>query len=204
MLEEQASPVPIAAGQTGGAVLSAEDHYYGKNAVKVSPGGQFRLDLGRSVPIRERPKWGEARFVRFAVRKQTGGRFALELATAQPRDPPARYDLGRGEPSYGAATRIWQDNLPKDWIVITRDLFADFGSFDARAIVVGSPDNGDAFLDHVYLARGQQDFDQIPAAPSAELVNEKARQQLAEPIIKRTSPRQCGSNSPTAGTRPAR
>jgi S1-C subfamily serine protease len=188
ILEEEATPAPIAAGQSGSAVLTSEDRYYGKHSVKVTPGGQFRIDLDRAIPIRERPKWGEARFLRFAVRKQTGGRFALELAGMQPRETPARYDLGRGEPSYGAATRIWQDNLPKDWIVITRDLFVDFGSLDLRAIIVGSPDNGEAFIDHVYLARGPQDFDLIPAAPSVELVNDKARQQLAEPIVKKTSP----------------
>jgi S1-C subfamily serine protease len=188
VLEEEAQPTPIAAGQSGSAVLTSEDRYYGKHSVKITPGGQFRIDLGRVVPIRERPKWGEARFLRFAVRKQTGGRFALELAGMQPRETPARYDLGRGEPSYGAATRIWQENLPKDWIVITRDLFVDFGSLDLRSIVVGSPDNGEAFIDHVYLARGPQDFDLIPAAPSVELINDKARQQLAEPIIKKASP----------------
>ena len=79
-------------------------------------------------------------------------------------------------------------DLPKDWFVVTRDLFADFGAFDVSSIVVGSPDNGEAFLDHVYLARGPQDFDQIPAAPSVELVNAKARHDLAEPLIKRTLP----------------
>ena len=72
--------------------------------------------------------------------------------------------------------------------MVTRDLFADFRALDVSSIVVGSPDNGEAFLDHVYLARGPQDFDQIPAAPSAELVNAKARQDLAEPLIKRTAP----------------
>jgi S1-C subfamily serine protease len=188
VFEEQASPAPIGPGQTGSAAVTTEDHYYGAKALKITPGGQFRIDLGRALAIRERPAWGEARFLRFAVRKQTGGRFSLELAGSVPRDPPARYDLGRGEPSYGSATRIWQDNLPKDWIVITRDLYADFGNLDLRSIVVGSPDNGDAFLDHVYLARGPQDFDQIPAAPAVELVNEKARHDLATPIIQRTTP----------------
>ncbi|HEX5106305.1 MAG TPA: S1C family serine protease, partial [Pirellulaceae bacterium] len=188
VLEEQALPVPIAANQAGGASLTSEDRYYGKNSLKVSPGGQFRLELARTIAIRERPKWGEARFIRFAVRKQSGGRFALELAGPQPRDPPARYDLGRGEPSYGSATRIWQDNLPKDWVAITRDLFADFGSLDVNAVVVGSPDNGDALVDHIYLARGPQDFDLIPAAPSVELVNDKARRELAAPLIEKNSP----------------
>lgn len=188
VLEEQATPAPIGPGQTGSARITSDDRYYGKNSLVVSPGGQFRIDLGRSMPIRERPRWGEARFIRFAVRKQTGGRVSLELAPLVPRDPPARYDLGRGEPAYGSATRIWQDNLPKDWLVITRDLFADFGNLDMRAIVVGSPDNGDALIDHVYLARTQQDFDLIPAAPSVELVNDKARRDLAEPIIKRVTP----------------
>lgn len=187
VFEEEAKPVAIAADQTGSAALTSDEHYYGQNAVRVSPGGQFRIDLGRVVPVRERPQWGEARFLRFAVRKQTDGRFALELAGPQPREKPARFDLGRGEPSYGEATRIWRDNLPKDWIVLTRDLYADFGAMDIDSLVIGSPDNGEAFLDHVYLARGPQDFDLIPAAPSVELVNAQARRQLVEPLIEKAS-----------------
>ena len=158
VFEEAASPVPIAAGQTGSATTTDSEHYYGKNALRITPGGQFRLDLPRPIAIRERPAWGEVRFLRFAVRKQSGGRFALGLASAQPRETPARYDLGRGEPSYGSATRVIPD-LPKDWFVVTRDLFADFGEFTLEGLAFSAVDGQAALFDHLYLGRSLADFE---------------------------------------------
>src|SRR4030095_14407593 len=161
VVEERAKLTPVEADQTGNAELIADDRHYGIRALRVMPSGRFRLDFPHPIAIRERPGWGEARFLRFAVKKQGGGRGAIEWEDPQPREQPARYDLGTGQPSYGAATRIWQDNLPKDWVVMTRDLFADFGSLDARALIVGAPDGESALIDHVYLARNPSDFDLI-------------------------------------------
>lgn len=188
VVEEQAKLTPIEAGQTGTAEIIADDRHYGIRALRVTSSGQFRLELSQPILIRERPLWGEARFIRFAVKKQGGGRASLEIEDGQGREQPARYDLGPGLPSYGSATRIWQDNLPKDWVVLTRDLFADFGNLDAKALIVGAPDGEAMFLDHVYLARNPSDFDLIPAAPSPALVNEKARQDLVRPIAERAPP----------------
>ena len=119
----------------------------------MEPAGRWRIEFTSSIRVREKPAWGEARFMRFAIRKQGGGRVAIELDDRQPRDRPARYDLGRGQPSFGSAVRVWDDALPNDWVVITRDLFADFGNVDARALIVGCEDGEAASIDHVYLAR---------------------------------------------------
>ena len=188
VFEERAELAAVDPTQPGTALVSGSDRHYGQHSIQVTPAGRFQLALPVRVRIRERPGWGEARFIRFAVKKQGGGRVAVELEDAQPRDVAARYDLGPGKPSYGSAVRIWQDNLPKDWVVMTRDLFADFGSLDAQALVVGAPDGEAAFIDHVYLARNQADFELIPAAPAAALVNEKARHELLQPLIARATP----------------
>ena len=188
VFEEQGTLTAVEADQSGMAGVETSERHYGARSIRVTPAGRFRLELPASVPIRERPGWGEARFLRFAVKKQGGGRVAVELEDNQLRETSVRYDLGPGQPSYGGATRIWQDNLPKDWVVLTRDLFADFGQLDVRALIVGAPDGEAAFIDHVYLARNPSDFDLIPAAPSAELVNEKARQALLQPLIARAAP----------------
>ncbi len=188
VFEELGTLTAVEADASGSAGIDASERHYGGRSIRVTPAGRFRLELPAGVPIRERPLWGEARFIRFAVKKQGGGRVAVELEDAQFREAAARYDLGPGKPAYDAATRIWQDNLPKDWVVMTRDLFADFGPLDVRALVVGAPDGEAAFIDHVYLARNPADFDLIPAAPSAELVNEKARQELLRPLIERARP----------------
>src|SRR4029079_7231835 len=108
------------------------------------------------------PKWGEARFVRLAVRKAGGGRVAVELEGSKPRDEPARYDLGAGPPSYGKAIRIRQEPLSNEWIVVTRDLYADFGEMDVKSLVVGCEDGEAALIDHVYLGRTRADFDLAP------------------------------------------
>lgn len=188
VFEEQATLTAVEPGRSGTAAVTDADRHYGRQSIHITPDNRFRLPLGTEVRIRERPSWGEARFIRFAVKKQGGGRFAVELEDAQPRDATARYDLGPGQPSYGGAVRIWQDNLPKDWVVVTRDLFADFGNVNARALILGAPDGEAAFIDHVYLARNQADFELIPAAPAAALINEKARQELFQPLVARATP----------------
>jgi S1-C subfamily serine protease len=186
--EEQAAPKAADANATGSAAVTAEDRHYGVQSLRLTPGGEFRLALADVVRIRERPAWGEYRFIRFAVRKQGGGRASVGLDSVNFRTQPARYDLGRGEPSYGAATRVWPNDLPPEWIVITRDLYADFGNLDVIGLLVGCPDGELARLDHIYLARGPHDLDRIAAAPSPAATNEKARYELARPVIERARP----------------
>ena len=188
VFEEQGTLAALDPAAGGSAAVTADDRYHGSRAIRLSPGGQFRLPLGETIRIRERPAWGEYRFVRFAVKKPGGGRVAIGFETAEFRETLARYDLGKGEKSFGAATRIWQDNPPKDWVVMTRDLFADFGPLDLRAILLGCIDGQPALVDHLYLARGHRDFDSIPAAPSPEATNEKAREGLVQPLIQRARP----------------
>jgi len=113
---------------------------------------------------------------------------SLELETTPPRMEAARYDGGQGEKSYGSALRLWQDKLPDQWIVLTRDLFADFGSLDVTAISLGCPDGEAALFDHIYFARNPDDYNLIPSAPSPDITNQKAKQELAKQIVERTAP----------------
>jgi S1-C subfamily serine protease len=186
--EERGQLAAVDPAAAGSATLAADDRHYGVHSLRVTPGGEFRLPLAETIRIRERPAWGEYRFIRFAVRKQGGGRASLGLESAEFRVQMARYDAGRGEPSYGAATRAWPNDLPKEWVVITRDLYADFGNLDLKGLLLGCPDGESASFDHIYLARGHQDLDRIPQAPSAEATNEKARYELARPLIERARP----------------
>jgi S1-C subfamily serine protease len=187
-LEERAELTAVDPAAGGSATIVTDDRHSGVNSVRVSAGGEFRLPLDEAVRIRERPAWGEYRFVRFAVRKAGGGRASLGFVVAEAHAQTPRYDAGRGEASYGAATRAWPNELPKEWVVITRDLYADFGNFDATGLLLGCPNGEAASFDHVYLARGHHDFDRIPLAPSVEATNEKARYELARPLIERARP----------------
>jgi NPCBM/NEW2 domain len=161
LLEDDAIPTPIDAQQAGTATLVDSDGYPGQRSLKLTPAAQFRVELPAAIPVRATPKWGEARFIRLAVRKTGGGRVAVEFEDARPRDESARYDLGAGPPSYGKSVRIWQEPLPGEWVVVTRDLYADFGEIDVKSLVVGCPDGEAALIDHVYLARTRADFDLV-------------------------------------------
>jgi hypothetical protein len=168
LLEDAATPVAIRADRPGAAVMTADDHYFGAQALRLTPTGLFRLSLPNVARVRAQPSWNEFRFLRFAVRKKGGGRAAIELETAGKRDTPARYDLGRGEPSYGLSLRISPEPLADEWTVITRDLFADFGNLDVESLAVGCPDGEAALFDHVYLARSRADLDLIRPLPNPE------------------------------------
>lgn len=162
--------------------------YTGRRAAKINAGARFELRLPREAAIRERPALGEFRFVRFAYRKAGKGRVAIEWTRKDAASPPIRYDAGLGEPSYGSAARVWSLELPDQWIVSTRDLFADFGRTDLVGLTLSVPDGDYACFDHIYLARTEKDFDAIPTSPSPEDTNREARRQLAKGVLDRVVP----------------
>jgi hypothetical protein len=45
-----------------------------------------------------------------------------------------------------------------------------------------------ALFDHIYFARNPDDFNLIPSAPSPDITNQKAKQELAKQIVERTAP----------------
>lgn len=164
------------------------DTHSGESAIKVLPDKSVTISFPKKVAIREQPKWGEYRFVRFAFRKKGEGRVALEAMGNSQRLTAARMDAGKGEPSFGGAVRFWNDKLPDQWTVHSRDLFQDFGAMDLDAITLGCPDGEYVLFDHIYLARGWEDFNLIPGAPPAEQTNEKAREEIAKNMTERVSP----------------
>jgi hypothetical protein len=170
LLDDDAVLTAAEQGKSGAAVMTGDDHYSGARSLRLTPAGRFRLELPSATRIRAQPKWGEARFLRLAVRKQNSGSVALELEDAQPRDKPAIYEAGRIKPTSDATVAMWRDNLPSGWVVITRDLFADFGNIDLRALVMNCPDGEAILLDHIYLGRHPSDFEMIPVVRQAPRV----------------------------------
>ncbi len=196
LFDEEGNFAPVdRVPETGGtanvaaaATLVDDDRHHGRRALRVAPEGEVRSDLAEPIRIRERPAWGEYRFIRFAVRKLGRGQASLALETRDLREEPVRYDIGRGKPSFGGAKRIYNDQPPEHWIVMTRDLFADFGNVDVTGLRLGTLGGEGALFDHVYLARGHHDLDQIPAAPSAALTNAAAQIESMKPLIERALP----------------
>ena len=177
----------VALDEDGTATLALveEDTFVGSRAVKITPGGRFRLPVEPPIPIRERPTAGQYRYFRFVVRALGRGHVDLELEHAQSGEKPARYDAGTAE---GNATHAWHLDLPGEWVVTTRDLYADFGSLDLTGLTLSTADGEYALFDHIYLARSQADFGLLRWAPSPELTNQNARRVLAKDVLENGAP----------------
>lgn len=129
------------------------------------------------LKIRESPRLGEYRYVRFAWKVRGEGPVCCSIGRDGLWGPNVelregrkgaqhsfRYDAGKGEPSYGAALRV-DRQPPAEWAVVTRDLYADFGEFTLTGLAFSVPAGQEAWLDHVYFARTTGDFSRIEAKP---------------------------------------
>jgi len=188
VFEDDGLFVAAGAGAPRTAALVSDDRHAGLRAVRIAPGGSWRLDLGRFVPIRARPGEGQFRYIRFAFRKRGGGRVALTLEHASSTRRACRYEAGSGTPTGDGARSVWALALPAEWIVMDRDVFGDFGRLDLTGLSVSCTPDGPVVLDHVYLARTRGDFLRLPPAPSPEETNLKARLVLARPVLDRGLP----------------
>lgn len=158
---------------SGTSTFDVSEAYSGTASLRISGGEAGNPSLFPTpLAIREQPRLGEYRFLRFVWRKKQGQPVCLQVAsegrwgeenTRQERQT-YRYDAGTGERSHGGARRM-DDRLPADWIVVTRDLVGDWGEFNLTGLSFGSGDMEHAWLDHVYLARTWQDLDKIPKIP---------------------------------------
>jgi hypothetical protein len=152
--------------QGGGQVsLIENDKFAGKAAVQVTPDQRFNPALpGLGVKIRENPGPGEYRFLRYAWKKKGGESICLQInhdsAWGPQGDKPAkfRYHSGPGGECYSASLLVDQ-NLPGEWVVVTRDLFGDFGEFTFTGLALSAIDGEAALYDHIYLGRSMADFE---------------------------------------------
>jgi hypothetical protein len=154
--------------QGGGQVsLVEDDKHSGKAAVRVTPDQRYNENIpGLGVKIRQNPGPGEYRYLRFAWKKQGGASICLQLnhdGAWGPQDasrPNAkfRYHSGPGGECYSASLVV-ADPLPEDWVVVTRDLFEDFGEFTFNGLALSPVDGEYALFDHIYLGRSPADFE---------------------------------------------
>ena len=168
VFEDQPEFVASLTEGDGAATLIMEDKFSGAASAKVTPGQRFNGMLpGLAAKIRQNPGPGEYRYLQFAWKKQGGQRIGLQLGHDGKFGPedgkPAkfRYDAGPGPgESFGGALRI-DGNLPGGFVLVTRDLFADFGEFTFTGLAVAPLDGEFALFDHIYLGRNLRDFDLV-------------------------------------------
>lgn len=68
------------------------------------------------------------------------------------------YDAGNQKQTAGAPLRL-NGALPKDWQLLARDLYGDFGSFNLTGLALSCHEGEAAWFDHIYLARTPQDIE---------------------------------------------
>lgn len=183
--------LPMGASWTKDEKLYVRQGGYSKNApnyIYVAASQSPAEVTGLSIPIREHPGPGEYRYVTFALVKWGGNQIGIRLrATSRANAPGQKYDF----------TYVAGDGLPKDpkergkvkekpeglisgglsidaeapggWMVITRDLWKDFGDFTLTGIDFICPQRRDAGFDEIFLARSQDDLANAPKVLPGEI-----------------------------------
>jgi hypothetical protein len=156
----------------GTARLEMQDKYSGQSSVKVTPDQRFNERLfGDGIRIRQHPGPNEYRFLQFAWKKKGGQAICFQINHDGQWGPPDgskakfRYHAGPSPECYGASVLV-DARLPGDWVVVTRDLYADFGEFNWTGLALSPVDGEYALFDHIYLGRTTRDFELVkPSAP---------------------------------------
>jgi hypothetical protein len=175
---------PVAAGNTDGRKTLFDDEAdviskfdLGREAAKIESGDRFAGSVSLKVkkepagvarlpdveiPIRGNPRDGEFRYVRFAWKKRGGGGIALALATDgnwEADGRPARYASGTDGTFLLSGSRRVHDGCPEEWIVVTRDVFADFGAMNVTGFSLNPIGGEAALVDQIQFARTLDEFD---------------------------------------------
>ena len=165
VFEDQPSFVANLNEGGGTAQIESADRYSGTSSVKITPDQRFNEKLpGLKVKIAEHPGPGEYRFLRYAWKKKGGAAICLQLNHDGQWGPtPAaggkfRYFAGAGPEPYGAAINL-DATIPGEWVIVTRDLYADFGTFTLTGLALSAIDGDFALFDHIYLGRSVRDFE---------------------------------------------
>ncbi len=168
-----------------------------KSLKVTPPNGQNPSIPGLGALVCEHPRLGQYRFVVFAWKKPTGSRIQIQFAnhgrfvdgafapandagrdpfslglrrtqTIDERGQRFAYCYEQGSVSTQIPLPLWLNgDLPREWQLIRRDLFGDFGLMSISGVSLNCGDGEAAWFDHIYLARTHSDLDYA----SAYLVN---------------------------------
>lgn len=139
----------------GSAVLDESDALSGTASLSVTPLQRHSSAIeGWQYRITENPAPGEYRYIRFAWKSAGAKGVMVELAAdgswPPPEVPLRRYYSGKNTTEW-AAVEV-DPQAPPEWTVVTRDLWADFGSFTLTGIAPTAM-GGPAKFDRIELLR---------------------------------------------------
>ena len=155
LFEDDPAFADVLSSGTGKVSISNDDTHSGKAALWVAPPQRWSLTIpGWKYPIVENPGPGEFRYLRFAWKSSNAAGVMLELA-ADGQWPDAETPLYRYYS--GTNTTGWQavqvsPQMPRQWTVVTRDLWQDFGPFTLTGLAPTTM-GGDALFDQIELLR---------------------------------------------------
>lgn len=163
LVQDDAQLVDAMKDGDGDVRITEAAAYAGRASVRAAAA----LRVGKNVPgwgfrIAENPGPGEYRYLRFAWRVEQGDTAAIAFCSegelGEPEDGRLRYAVGNDLMGWGA-TRV-ADTAPREWTVVTRDLWQDRGACTITGLGL-FPMGGVLWLDHVHLGRSLEDLDAI-------------------------------------------
>jgi hypothetical protein len=153
LFEDDAAFPSLLTEGDGRAEIETTDRFSGRISLAVSPPQRYSGRIpGWEFPIRENPRPGEFRYLRFAWKQRAGHGAMLELADdgrwPPPEAPRRRYFSGKN--TTGWAAICVADLPPTEWTVVSRDLWADFGDFTLTGLAPTAM-GGEVLFDRIEL-----------------------------------------------------
>lgn len=159
LFEDDAGLADLLAEGSGTAGIETAEAFSGTACLAVTPPQRYSPRIpGWGYRIVEKPGKGEFRYLRLAWRSRGGEGIMLELA-ADGQWPAAEQPLRRyysGTNATGWAAVQVSAEVPRRWVVVTRDLWADFGEFNLTGIAP-TANGGAALFDRIELLRSLDD-----------------------------------------------
>jgi hypothetical protein len=133
--------------------------FTGLSSMRVTPLQRYASRIqGWAYRIVKEPKNpGEFRYVRFAWKKVGGNGITIQFYNGSTSSWEQRYTAGVNPQSWPAKS-VSKDS-PREWTVVTRDLFEDFGEMNISGMAFSPLDGTCGYFDHVCLGRTIEDLD---------------------------------------------
>jgi putative heme-binding domain-containing protein len=155
LFDDEADFVAKLAEGDGRASLVTNRAYSGSACLAVTPPQRYSTRIpGWNYRVVERPAPGEFRYLRLAWRVQDAQGVMIELAASgrwpAPESPQRRYFAGKNLTKWDASEV--SPDTPREWRVVTLDLWKDCGAFTLTGIAPTAI-GGTVYFDQIELLR---------------------------------------------------
>ena len=155
LFDDDPAFVDLLTSGDGTASIDLSDKHRGAAALKVTPLQRHSPRIaGWNFSVREHPREGEYRYLRFAWKSTGANGVMIELANDGAWPPASASDFRyfAGENASGWQATRTSTEVPKEWQMVTRDLWQDFGDCTITGIAPTAM-GGPALFDAIELSR---------------------------------------------------